>query len=284
MIKNRCIYYCLIFGIVIYAASGFKICLIIPSALAQIQVADNNATPSTKPEQTSQEPTVDPKVDELLKKMGNLIKNSKEFSFHAEIQYDDILPSGQKLQFAAAQDVDVKRPNKVFAKYQSDVESREFWYDGENFTLLDRDKNLYSTAEAKPTIDKTLEEIMNKYGYTPALSDFLYSDPYKTLMENVLSGFYVGPGDVNGTECHHLAFVEKYIDWQIWIEAGDKPMVRKVVITYKTVLESPQYITVFSDWNFNKTLSDSLFESVLPPGAKEIKMAVLKNVSMEGEQ
>jgi len=284
MIKNRCIYYCLIFGIVIYAASGFKICLIIPSALAQIQVADNNATPSTKPEQTSQEPTVDPKVDELLKKMGNLIKNSKEFSFHAEIQYDDILPSGQKLQFAAAQDVDVKRPNKVFAKYQSDVESREFWYDGENFTLLDRDKNLYSTAEAKPTIDKTLEEIMNKYGYTPALSDFLYSDPYKTLMENVLSGFYVGPGNVNGTECYHLAFVEKYIDWQIWIEAGDKPMVRKVVITYKTVPESPQYITVFSDWNFNKTLSDSLFESVLPPGAKEIKMAVLKNVSMEGEQ
>ena len=125
---------------------------------------------------------------------------------------------------------------------------------------------------------------MNKYGYTPALSDFLYSDPYKILMEKVLSGFYVGPGDVNGTECYHLAFVEKYIDWQIWIEAGDKPLVRKLVITYKTIPESPQYIAVFSDWNLNKTISDSLFEPVIPKAAKEINMAVLKNVSMEGEQ
>ena len=229
-------------------------------------------------------PVIDPEVSELLRKMGDLIKSSKEFSFHAEILYDDILPSGQKIQFAAAQDVDVKRPDKVFTKYKSDVESREFWYNGKSFTLLDRNKNLYSTAKAEPTIDGTLQEIMNKYGYTPALSDFLYSDPYKMLMENALSGFYVGPGDVNGTGCYHLAFVEKYIDWQIWIEEGDKPLVKKIVITYKTVPESPQYTAVFSDWKFNESLPDSLFEPTIPSGAKEIDMMVLKDVSTKGER
>lgn len=238
---------------------------------------------STQATGSPSSPVIDPKVTELLQKMGDLIKNSREFSFHAEILYDDILPSGQKIQFAAAQDVDVKRPDKVFTKYQSDLESREFWYDGKSFTLLDRNKNLYSTAKAEPTIDGTLQEIINEYGYTPALSDFLYSDPYKTLIENVLSGFYVGPGDVNGTECYHLAFVEKYIDWQIWIEAGDRPLVRKIVITYKTVPESPQYTAVFSDWKFNKSLPDSLFEPEIPSGAKEIDMVVLKNVSIKGE-
>lgn len=239
---------------------------------------------STEAPGSPSSPVIDPKVRELLQKTGDLIKNSREFSFHAEILYDDILPSGQKIQFAAAQDMDVKRPDEVFTKYQSDVESREFWYDGKSFTLLDRNKNLYSTAKAEPTIDGALQEIINKYGYTPALSDFLYSDPYKTLIENVLSGFYVGPGDVNGTECYHLAFVEKYIDWQIWIEAGDKPLVRKVVITYKTVPESPQYVAVFSDWKFNKSLPDSFFEPKTPSGAKEIDMVVLKNVSMKGER
>lgn len=239
---------------------------------------------STQAPGSPSSPVIDPKVRELLQKTGDLIKNSREFSFHAEILYDDILPSGQKIQFAAAQDVDVKRPDKVLTKYQSDVESREFWYDGKSFTLLDRNKNLYSTAKAEPTIDGTLQEIINNYGYTPALSDFLYSDPYKTLIENVLSGFYVGPGDVNGTECYHLAFVEKYIDWQIWIEAGDKPLVRKVVITYKTVPESPQYVAVFSDWKFDKSLSDSFFEPKIPAGAKEIDMVVLKNVSLKGER
>lgn len=243
-----------------------------------------NKQPSVEKAPASSVLMINPEVEALLKKMSDLIKNSKEFSFHAEIIYDDILPSGQKIQFAAAQNVNVKRPDKVFATYQSDVESREFWYDGKDFTLLDRNKNLYSTAGAEPTIDGTLEEIMNKYGYTPALSDFIYSDPYKTLMKNVLSGFYVGTGDVNGTECYHLAFVEKYIDWQIWIEAGDTPLVRKVVITYKTVPESPQYMAVFSDWKFNKPLPDSLFEPQLPSGAKEINMTVLKNVSIKGGQ
>jgi hypothetical protein len=246
--------------------------------------ASKNPGSADKISSSSPAQIVDPKVSELLQKMGDLIKNSKEYSFHAEILYDDTLPSGQKIQFTAAQDVYVKRPDKVFTEYASDVESREFWYNGKSFTLLDRERNLYSTQKAEPTIDGTLVEIMKKYGYMPALSDFLYSDPYKTLVKNVLSGFYVGPGDVNGIECYHLAFVEKYIDWQMWIEAGDKPLVKKLVITYKTVPESPQYIAVFSDWKFDSIIPDSTFEPALPAGAKEINMMVLKNVSVEGKK
>jgi hypothetical protein len=227
---------------------------------------------------------IDPKVSALVKKMGSRIKNAKEFSFHAEVLYDDVLPSGQKLQFAAAQNVSVKRPDKVFVEYMSDVESREFWYNGKSVTLLDKYKNLSSSAETVATIDGTLTEIMDKYGYTPALSDFLYSDPYKILMKNVVAGFYVGLGDVNGTECHHLAFVEKYIDWQIWIETGNNPLARKLVITYKTVPDSPQYLVVFSDWNFDKSLSNSLFESTLPPGVNEINIVELKKINTIGEQ
>jgi len=278
------VHFSLIFVLVIYAFSVIDLYSLTPLALSQIQKSDNNQIPTIKPDKPIQELAIDPKVDELLKSMGELIKSSKEFSFHAEIQYDDILPSGQKLQFDVTQEVYAKRPNKLSAKYTSDVESREFWYDGKTFTLLDISKNLYSTAEAAPTINSTLKEIMDRYGYTPALSDFVYSDPYKTLIKNVLSGFYVGLGNVDGIECYHLAFVEKYIDWQIWIDTGDKSLVRKVIITYKTVPESPQYTAVFSDWKFNKSLPDSYFKPDLPSGAKEINMMVLKNVSTQGEQ
>lgn len=229
-------------------------------------------------------PVIDPMVSALVKKMGNRIQNAKEFSFHAEILYDDVLPSGQKIQFAAAQDVSVKRPNKVFIEYMSDTESRDFWYNGKSVTLLDKHKNLTTSTETAATIDGTISEIMNKYGYTPALSDFVYSDPHKILMKNVVAGFYVGLGDVNGTECHHLAFVEKYIDWQIWIETGNNPLPRKLVITYKTVSDSPQYVVVFSDWNFNKSIPNSVFEPKLPPGVKEINMVELNKINKIGEQ
>jgi len=254
----------------------FPIFMLVMTPVIAQEAADVSGSPSKS--------MIDPKVSDLIEKMGDRIKNSKEFSFHAEILYDDVLPSGQKIQFAAVQNVSLKRPNKVFAEYMSDVESREFWYNGKTFTLLDKKRNLYSNAEAAATIDGTLSEIMDKYGYTPALSDFLYSDPYKTLMRNVLAGFYVGLGDVNGTECHHLAIVEKYIDWQIWIETGNMPLVRKLVITYKTVPDSPQYSVVFSDWNFDKSVPNSLFKPVLPEGIKEIDMIVLKKTSIEGEK
>ena len=257
------------------------LCLILISILIiHIKaVAQENANSSGN----TTKPVIDPMVSALVKKMGNRIQNAKEFSFHTEISYDDVLPSGQKIQFAAAQDVSVKRPNKVFAEYMSDVESREFWYNGKSVTLLDKHRNLTTNTKTAATIDGTLSEIMNKYGYTPALSDFIYSDPHKTLMENVIAGFYVGLGDVNGTECHHVAFVEKYIDWQLWIGTGNNPVPRKLVITYKTVSDSPQYVVVFSDWNFNKSIPNSVFEPKLPPGVKEINMRELKEINSEGD-
>ena len=46
-------------------------------------------------------------------------------------------------------------------------------------------------------------------------------------MEEVLTGEYVGVTELSGVRCHHLAFRSGDVDWQIWIEDGDKPLPRK---------------------------------------------------------
>ena len=38
---------------------------------------------------------------------------------------------------------------------------------------------------------------------------------------------------VQGQLCHHLAFRQEDIDWQIWIENGPTPLPRKFLITDK---------------------------------------------------
>jgi hypothetical protein len=40
----------------------------------------------------------------------------------------------------------------------------------------------------------------------------------------VQSGTYVGLHNVGKVKCHHLAFRQRMLDWQIWIEAGDQPL------------------------------------------------------------
>jgi hypothetical protein len=73
------------------------------------------------------------------------------------------------------------------------------------------------------------------------------------------------------TKCDHLAFRQAGVDWQIWIEQGDKPVPRKVVITYKELPARPQYTSYLSDWNLSADVKDEQFVARIPEGAKKVE-------------
>ena len=210
---------------------------------------------------------VDPRADRLLRAMGDYLKAAKEFSFRAEITFDDIQASGQKIQFGATNDISVRRPDRIYANYEGDTAGKRFWYDGQTVTLYDGDHNVYATEKVPPSIDTALDYVSKQLGFNPPLSDFIYDDPAAVLRQDVISGSDLGETHVDGVSCQHLAFVEKNIDWQIWIETGKAYVPRKFVITYKSYPGAPQFIAVLSDWDFATPLSDSLFSADLPPDA-----------------
>ena len=82
----------------------------------------------------------------------------------------------------------------------------------------------YATDAAPPDIDAMLQKVVTQLGFAPPLADLLYRDPYAAVRSNVQFGFDLGDTDVNGRTCHALAFVEKDVDWQIWIDDGTQPM------------------------------------------------------------
>ena len=208
-------------------------------------------------------PVVGPRTDKLLRSMGDYLKTAKQLSFHAEITFDDMLLSGQKIQYSASNDIAVHRPGNVYAESQGDQGNMRFWYDGKKMVLQNESIGVYAEVPVPATIDAAMDHLMEKFGFSPPLVDFIYQDPYNTLIENVESGFYVGLHNVDGIRCHHLAFVQKNIDWQIWIEDGKQMVPRKLVITYHNEPESPQYIAVLSDWDLDARLSDTLFNNDL---------------------
>jgi hypothetical protein len=69
-----------------------------------------------------------------------------------------------------------------------------------------------------------------------------------------------------------LAFDQKNIQWQIWIDAGEKPWIRKLIITEKKVPASPQWTAYFTDWNLSPQLADKLFAFAPPLEGKFILM------------
>jgi hypothetical protein len=75
-----------------------------------------------------------------------------------------------------------------------------------------------------------------------------------------------------------FAFVEKDIDWQIWIDTGPQLTPCKLVITYKTQPAQPQFSAVFTDWNFAPRIAASVFAPELPAGTQKIPFKTVSAV------
>jgi len=220
-----------------------------------------------------QPPAVDPKADELLKKMGAYLRDAKDLSFSAHAITDQYTSDGQKIQYAKNQKIQLHRPNKLACDMVGDNEDLQFRYDGSKVTLYNPRTNSWGSVDSPGTVDQTLDSLVQKFGVAIPLADMVFPDPYKDLIENVRSGQYVGIGYVMDTKCHHLAFRQSAVDWQIWIEEGEKPLPRKIVITFKESPAHPQYTAFLSDWNLQATAKDDTFTFKPPAGSKQVEFA-----------
>jgi hypothetical protein len=228
---------------------------------------------TTQPPGNTPAPAVSAQADQLLKQTAAYIGSAEQFTFHAEVTFDHVLPTGQKVQYSASEDVAVERPNGVYVEWSGDLGARQFWYDGKSVTVYDPATPFYASEAAPPDIDAMLNMVVARLGFSPPLSDLLYSDPYHAVRGNIQFGLYLGVTNVNGERCHDLAFVEKDIDWQIWIDTGPQLTPCKLVITYITRPSQPQFSAVFSNWNFAPRIARPVFTPELPAGTEKIPFA-----------
>ncbi len=229
------------------------------------------------------EPTVAPRVidaraDEQLKRMTGYLAGLGAFKFDADVRYDDYLVDTQKVQFGKRVSVAVQRPDKAGATVDGDVESKRYWYDGKRAVILDVDRNHYSETAAPSTIDATLRAMAENYGLVLPLAELIAADSYQWLMNNVQSAAYVGERIVDGARCHHLAFEQPTLDWQIWIDGGEHPFPRQMLIAYKSLPNCPQYEARFTRWTPNASLTSADFAIQIPQGAARIELEAPERV------
>jgi hypothetical protein len=221
-------------------------------------------------------PAVDPRADELVKRMGDYLGQAPFFSVSAEVWQDVQLSSGQRVQAGRTIELQVRRPDRFRAEVHSTRRNRELVYDGNAITLCNRAQNFYGTVHASGSLDEAMDIASERFGIAMPLEDFIRSDPHTDLLQKATSGSDIGPVSVLGVACEHLAFTQENVDWQLWIENGARPVPRKFVITYKDEPDSPQYTAIFSNWDFATKLSDFLFKFEPPAGAAKIKVKEIR--------
>ena len=245
------------------------------AALAQNHPAASASPTKAVPAASASAPAIAPDAERVLKELGAYIGSAGQFVFDADITFDHVMPSGQKLQYSATEKVVLQRPGRLHVEWNSDLGSRQFWYDGKSVTLFDPATPFYASAAAPPDIDAMLSQLVPKLDFAPPLADFFYTDPYKQVRSNIQYGFDLGQNMVNNRQCRTFAFVEKNIDWQIWIENGPQLTPCKLVITYKTQSSQPQFTAVFTSWDFNPRIAPSVFTPEVPAGAEKIPFATV---------
>jgi hypothetical protein len=238
-----------------------------PQARSQPRAADSQPARSQ----------IDPLAERIVHRACTTLADVKVFTFHAEITFDQVLPSSEvKLQFAGATDYAVHKPDQLAVDYESDLGAKRFWYDGKTLTIFDAPKMMYTSTPVPSSINGMLDQVAETNNLTLPLADFATSDPCASFSQQLLFGAYVGRGYVDGVACDHLAFSESNIDWQIWIQHSGKPLPRKLVINYRSMPGIPQYVAIVSDWKFPSAIPAARFKPNVPQKAARIKFIDLK--------
>jgi hypothetical protein len=222
------------------------------------------------PQALAQPAGIDPQAEKLLKASTVFLARQKQFSLETRSSLEVVLASGQKIQFDHAARQSIQRPNKLRAERVGDLVDQVFYYDGKSLTLHSPSERLYATVPVPGTLEEMLDYARTSLDIVAPAGDLVYKNAYEILMDGVTGGFVVGKGVVEGVRCDHLAFRAPHVDWQIWIQEGNQPLPRKLVITTRDVVNAPQFSVVVTKWNLAPKLSDAMFAFTPPKGAKSV--------------
>lgn len=223
--------------------------LVLPSGASQAQESDAKA---------------------ILKAMTDYVSSQKSITFTFDSDIEVITPQMEKIQYTNSGEALLNRPDKLRAHRLSGHSDVSLFFDGKAVTIFSNKDNGYSQFEASGTVDQLVEALRAGHGVALPGADLLLTNSYEVLIADVKEAKYLGRGIIDGLECEHLAFRNFDTDWQLWVEVGQSPIPRKMVITSKTINSAPQYTIRVKSWKTDIHPAQDAFVLVPPAGAKKL--------------
>jgi hypothetical protein len=231
---------------------------------------------------TEPEGVMDPKADAALKKMSTYVGGLGSFRVDTKTVDEKVTTTGQKIQEVQQSKVTVQRPGSLSVERISPRGHAVLKDDGNEIGLYNKEKNVYATAKAPPTIDAAVEAARDKLHAEAPAADLLVANPYDVLVDGTIEGRYVGLEPLDGVMAHHIAISKKDNDLQLWIKDGPEAVPLRYVITTKDVKGQPQFTAELTNWQPNVTVSKEVFLFTPPAGAKKITVSAQSKAPSQG--
>jgi hypothetical protein len=182
------------------------------------------------PQGAEEPPQLDSQTAEVLRAAGEYLQGLQ--SFHCECTGTHKSTGREKgTEFVAEYSITLQRPNRAAVLLKRGHSGAIIVSDGRRVHTLVPLMKKYTEQEAPQDLGELYQTetatYLNQPGGTFILS-LLAADPAKTLLEGVTAGTYLGEEEIEGVKCHRLRFFQNTMDWDVWIEMGDRPLIHKI--------------------------------------------------------
>jgi hypothetical protein len=208
----------------------------------------------------------------ILDNMSDILSNLSSCKLHLNTQYDIYNEQLGLVKNSDQADIFLKAPNKVLVQRWGDKGKKNVYYDGATLTYYSIDNKQYATAPAPATIMDMIDEFHDKYGIDFPAADVFYADFVDQLLDISNTLAYLGVTNVNDKECFHIAGATDSLTYQIWVTKDGTFLPVKIGIVYLMKPGTPQYEAMYSAWELNPAIEDSMFDFIPPPDVKKIKL------------
>ncbi len=236
-------------------------------------------TVTAQAQEDSDAPVLNPQVINKVIDMGIYLRSLPAFEVQAVVTRDTVLDTGQKIQIQILARLLLDSKKRLYAKADGDTRSLEYYYNGKQLTQYSPRLQYYTTVAAPNNLADTLHEVEHYYDIQVPMEDLFLFGSDQAQIDALKSAVYVGPSNINGQRCDHLAFRQENTDWQLWITRGDKPLPCKLVITTTDDPSFPEYSATYR-WNLHPVITPSMFTFV--PRKGDVAIALKK--TNEGAQ
>jgi hypothetical protein len=213
----------------------------------------------------------DPESVAALERMGAALRAMDSFAVHADVTREDVLSTGQKIQYSGTLDIQARSRNAFRIDFLSSRQNRSYYYDGQNLTVVAPRANYYASAPVTGTSGEVIVRAREKFDIDFPLADLFTFGSDPAAISRITSAIPIGLETINGQSCAQHAMRQEGIDWQVWIREGDNPLPCKIVITTTSDASMPQYSAVMN-WEPRQTFADGTF--TYSPSASSRRIAL----------
>ncbi len=225
----------------------------------------------------------DEQAQQLVKRVADFYKAAKTGQVAVELAME--LKGKQVHESIASQcSLTFARPNQFRLTTTGDMTSMELVSDGTKLVTYLPLLNAYTEQPAPVHWQRVLAQAAAATGSGMFLMNLLVDDPYRAMTAGVNAVNYIGQEKLDDTSVHLVAFQQARFDVQVWIDAGEKPIVHKISADMTRAIRAAAKAGVlplqgqdatmtmverYRNWTLNEKLPADTFVFQPPQGAKK---------------